>query len=80
MRDSDSSILCLHQGAELYGSDRSFLAAVEALDGATLDVILPADGELAAEVRKVKGVSLSFYSKGILRKRCLLYTSDAADE
>lgn len=71
MRDSDSSILCLHQGAELYGSDRSFLAAVEALAGAgaTLDVILPADGELAAEVRKVKGVNLTFYSKGILRKR-----------
>ncbi len=71
MRDRGSSILCLHQGAELYGSDRSFLAAVEALAGAgvALDVILPAEGELAAEVRKVEGVQLSFYAKGILRKR-----------
>lgn len=71
MRDSGTSILCLHQGAELYGSDRSFLAAIEALAGAgvALDVILPADGELAAEVRKVEGANLSFYTKGILRKR-----------
>ena len=54
MRDSDSSILCLHQGAELYGSDRSFLAAVEALAGAgaTLDVIVML---AACGVRKTLG-------------------------
>lgn len=65
------SILCLHQGVELYGSDRSFLSAVEALSesGKKIDVILPADGELAVELRKVPEIGLSFYDKGILRKR-----------
>lgn len=66
-----AEILCLHQGAELYGSDRSFLAAVEALaeEGRTLDVVLPADGELAGQLGRIPSVRLSFYDKGILRKR-----------
>lgn len=66
-------ILCLHQGDELYGSDRSFLSAVEALHsaGAEIDVILPKDGELAKELRKVKPISIFFYIRGVLRKRDL---------
>lgn len=71
MRDRESSILCLHQAAELYGSDRSFLSAVQALaeDGRALDVILPDEGPLADELRRVPGLGLSFHDKGILRKR-----------
>lgn len=73
MQNRRSSILCLHQGTELYGSDRSFLTAVQALkdSGATIDVILPGDGVLADELRKFKGINLFFYRKGILRKRDL---------
>lgn len=75
MRDRESTILCLHQAAELYGSDRSFLSAVQALaeGGGDLDVILPEEGELADELRAIPGLGLSFFSKGILRKRELQY-------
>lgn len=71
MQEEKTAILCLHQAAELYGSDRSFLSAVQALadSGANLDVILPVEGELAEELRKVAGLRLSFFDKGILRKR-----------
>lgn len=67
----ESTILCLHQAAELYGSDRSFLSAVQALadGGGELDVILPDEGELAGELRKIPGLRLSFFDQGILRKR-----------
>lgn len=47
-------ILCVHQGAELYGSDRSFLQAVEALrEGwpkAQIRIILAADGPLRGKL------------------------------
>lgn len=71
MRNKSNSILCLHQGVELYGSDRSFLTTVETLAdaGMKLDVILPDSGELATKVKKIDGVTLSFYGKGVLRKR-----------
>ncbi|MBL1376557.1 glycosyltransferase family 4 protein [Zobellella iuensis] len=67
-------MLCIHQGAELYGSDRSFLAAVEALSGAkkNVDVILPCDGELARKLVELDRVSISFYKKGVLRRRELM--------
>lgn len=49
--------LCVHQGAELYGSDRSFLQAVQSLrDGwpdATIDVLLAVDGPLHAALAEV---------------------------
>lgn len=66
-----ASILCIHQGSELYGSDRSFFSAIEALrhsDG-DIDVILPREGELAEEFRKLNGVNVLLYSKGVLRKQ-----------
>ncbi|MGE8439398.1 MAG: glycosyltransferase family 4 protein [Pseudomonas palmensis] len=73
MLNKPSSILCLHQGSELYGSDRSFLAAVETFSDAGLkqEVILPANGLLALEVGALNNVDLSFYAKGILRKNDL---------
>lgn len=50
-------ILCVHQGGELYGSDRSFLQAVAALrqqyPGARITVVLAADGLLADLLREV---------------------------
>lgn len=72
-------ILCLHQGSELYGSDRSFLSAIESIatTGAIVNSILPSDGELAPLLRD-KGSIVEFYPYGILRKQKLkkpfLYT------
>lgn len=49
-------ILCVHQGAELYGSDRSFLQAVEgfrtAWPDAHIRVLLAMDGPLVAQLAK----------------------------
>lgn len=69
----NSKILCIHQGKELYGSDRSFLAAVEALseEYEDIEVILPGKGELSDELIKTEKIRLSYYEKGILRKHDL---------
>jgi len=72
-------ILCLHQGSELYGSDRSFLSAVESISttGAVVNAILPSDGDLAPLLRAT-GSIVEFYPYGVLRKqklkKPLLYT------
>ncbi len=51
------SILCVHQGFELYGSDRSFLQSVRSLrqgfPGARITVILPEHGLLADRMREL---------------------------
>ncbi|WP_409034438.1 glycosyltransferase family 4 protein [Raoultella ornithinolytica] len=62
-------ILCVHQGAELYGSDRSFLSAVNGLKKSNqVDVVLPFHGELVDFLEKEPGIIL--YNKdGILRKK-----------
>lgn len=62
-------ILCIHQSAELYGSDRSFLSAVEALveGGAIVDVMLPEKGRLG-EMLVQLGCGLSYYKYGVIRK------------
>lgn len=67
-----SKILCVHQSAELYGSDRSFLSAVAALTGKgqEVDVVLPFDGPLAVELRNV-GANIEFYPYGVIRKSSL---------
>lgn len=66
------SILCLHQSAELYGSDRSFLSAIEGISksGVQPDIILPFDGALVDKLNTVSN-NVSFYSKGVLRKQKL---------
>lgn len=50
-------ILCVHQGGELYGSDRSFLQCVTAIregwPGAHIKVVLAVDGPLRAHLAKV---------------------------
>lgn len=66
-------ILAIHQGAELYGSDRSFALSVNTflkLSPQTLDIHLPEKGEL--ETLFDKGFSkVSYHSDGILRKYSL---------
>jgi glycosyltransferase involved in cell wall biosynthesis len=57
-------ILCVHQGAELYGSDRSFIQCVSAIaetyGRSNVDVLIPAEGTIASELRKhVDNVNVS---------------------
>lgn len=53
-------ILCVHQGHELYGSDRSFVSSVQivrdAFPAATIDVLLPREGELFRVLQRVERV------------------------
>jgi len=61
-------ILTIHQGNELYGSDRSFCTAVEAFSEVfEVDVVLPSPGEINQILPD--GInSLQYVSKGILRR------------
>ncbi|CAI1126219.1 glycosyltransferase family 4 protein [Serratia sp. JSRIV001] len=62
-------ILCLHQSAELYGSDRSFLSAIIGLKKENkVDVVLPFEGELSTLIEK-EGLDINYYADGILRKQ-----------
>ena len=64
-------VLMVHQGAELYGSDRSFLSIVcyykKNFSGFN-KVILPYEGELS-ECMKGAGVEPFYHNLGILRKK-----------
>ncbi len=60
-------ILAVHQGAELYGSDRSFFLSISILrkkyPEATVEVILHEDGPLRKELEKIVIVRISKLSK-----------------
>lgn len=64
-------ILCVHQGYELYGSDRSFLFNVlmlrEELTPSELSVVLPRQGELS-EAFAGHGISVSFADLWVPRR------------
>ncbi|WP_229518038.1 glycosyltransferase family 4 protein [Paraburkholderia terrae] len=65
------SILTIHQGAELYGSDRSFVSAVCALrerhPDAQIDVVLPEPGPIV-DLLQAYSTRIMFNGQGILRK------------
>jgi glycosyltransferase involved in cell wall biosynthesis len=68
-------ICCVHQGHELYGSDRSFVETVKALRGAypkaAIEVVLPAPGPLVALLR-LAGATVVIEPLWVLRRRNLL--------
>ncbi|CAG9226063.1 Glycos_transf_1 domain-containing protein [Paraburkholderia caribensis] len=68
------SILMIHQGAELYGSDRSFVASVCALrqrhPDAKIDVVLPEQGPIV-NLLEPHSNEIRFDARGILRKVAL---------
>jgi glycosyltransferase involved in cell wall biosynthesis len=68
-------ICCVHQGHELYGSDRSFVETVQALRNAypkaTIEVVLPATGPIVAPLRAT-GAAIVIEPLWILRRRNLL--------
>jgi glycosyltransferase involved in cell wall biosynthesis len=65
-------IVCVHQGYELYGSDRCFVESVAALRAAwpqaDIEVVLPREGPIAAPLAAL-GVRISFEPLFILRRR-----------
>lgn len=64
-------IHAIHQGHELYGSDRTFLQSLRALrseyPSAQLTAILPREGPLSSAL-KAEGFNVKFYKLWILRK------------
>jgi len=68
-------IVCVHQGYELYGSDRCFIDSVAALreawPQADIDVVLPREGPIAAPLRALAS-RVSIEPLFILRRRGLL--------
>ena len=68
-----SSILCVHQGYELYGSDRSFALSVSTLQdlypNAKIDVVIPKDGPIRQLLEPVCNKLVVDDSLGILRKK-----------
>lgn len=66
--DMKRKILCIHQSAELYGSDRSFLSAILALKKSNVtDIVLPFSGELSS-ILDESGAQVTYFKDGILRK------------
>lgn len=67
-------ILLVHQSAELYGSDRSFLSALQALEASgqknVYTVLLPQEGPLS-EIIRAMGVGILYRQKGFLRRQNL---------
>lgn len=65
------SILCVHQGTERYGSDRSFASAVSAIldhDEYNATVLIPAEGEIVGLLSEHEIRTVSVRGLWILRK------------
>lgn len=69
------NIICVHQSADMYGSDRSFLQVVNYLslssDFEKITVVLPRNGPLVLELEKLK-VEIIFMKLSLLSKTYLM--------
>lgn len=67
------NILFLHSSSELYGSDKSLLNLIKNLDKNkfNISVILPCDGPLVEEMKKVKKVNVILKEIAVLRRKNL---------
>tara|TARA_B110000003_G_scaffold2302_1_gene2416 strand:- start:1056 stop:2177 length:1122 start_codon:yes stop_codon:yes gene_type:complete len=67
------NILCVHQGYELYGSDRSFALSVEIIrksyPDAIIDIIIPKDGEIQTILKPICNNLIINKDLAILRKK-----------
>lgn len=76
MKRDHCSVLAVHPGAELFGSDRMFLESVNGLlsDGAEVTAALPEQGPLAegprAEGARIRIVPMLVVRKALLAPRC----------
>ncbi len=64
--------LFVHQGYELYGSDRMLILSIKALlshqPEASVDVILPSEGALSTALQGIPGVKVQISSIGVVRR------------
>lgn len=67
------NILFLHSSSELYGSDRSLLNLLKNLErnDFNISVVLPCEGPLVEEVKKLKDVNIIIQEMAILRRKNL---------
>lgn len=67
------NILFIHSSSELYGSDRSLLNICKNIDKSKYNVfvILPCDGPLVTEMKKVDGVNVNIFEVAVLRRKNL---------
>ncbi|WP_316746778.1 glycosyltransferase family 4 protein [Pedobacter gandavensis] len=69
------NIICVHQSADMYGSDRSFLQVINYLSLSPnfqkITVILPRNGPLVEELKKLK-VEIIFMNLSLLSKTYLM--------
>lgn len=65
-------VLCIHQGYELYGSDRSFIDCVislrDSMSEVDIDILLPREGPLSEKLRSL-GFSVSCVDLFVLRRK-----------
>jgi glycosyltransferase involved in cell wall biosynthesis len=69
------SICCVHQGTEMYGSDRSFVSAVRALaslENCSIGVVIPHKGPILKLFEQSGIKSIAFRHLWVLRKAGLL--------
>lgn len=68
-----TNVLFIHSSSELYGSDRSLLNIVKGIDKSEFNVfvILPCQGPLVNEMKKVKSVKVEICEVAVLRRKNL---------
>ena len=69
------NVLFIHSSSELYGSDRSLLNIVKNINKNKFKVfvLLPCDGPLAVEMKKLKYVQVENYEVAVLRRKNLSF-------
>lgn len=69
-------VLFVHSSSELYGSDKSLLNIIRGMNKEKFEiyVILPSDGPLCAEIRKISYVHLYIYDIAVLRRKNLHFS------
>lgn len=67
------NILFVHSSSELYGSDRSLLNIVKYIDKTQFGVfvLLPCQGPLVDEMKKIQGVTVEIFEVAVLRRKNL---------
>lgn len=67
------NVLFVHSSSELYGSDRSLLNIVKNInkDEFKVFVILPCQGPLVEEIRKIENVTVDIFEVAVLRRKNL---------
>ena len=69
----NKKILILHSSNDLYGASKICLQIIELLksNGYEIHIVLPSKGPLDNIINQIKGIDVSYYSLGVLRKKYL---------